>query len=396
MLLVLLFRSTPALAAKPCKTDEQCQEFGPESSCQMIDASSGDGTCSNRYISGCLHTTDPAKFEKRICNSNDAADSPHCIQPTFFNYTEIRIHHGDWESSIFYSWILQIVLGEILRVPITIGVDGAEKNSFYSIVSNTLEYPPYTYAFDAIETANKLVDCRVDSISNDTDSSKYSSKHCVHVLPEIWNGAVQQTTLAVRQEHVDPVEGNGQVGKASWYIPVHTAKTFPDFASCHGLSTRNRTQIAAVFKRPTSWSDYCAQESPTNCAVPDLVAQRAPESDSEASSYFQEGLFTGYFRATPENDCELYSTTCTGHIVAPPCSWSSFMDSQLYWNSVPLSSSGPELPNGSYTYAQMIQVWKAANATRSHVATWWWSPERKLWLYRCYLVDLCCCIDVLY
>jgi hypothetical protein len=288
-----------------------------------------------------------------------------------FNYTEIRIHHSNWESSIFYAWLLQILLSERLGVPVTIGMGpDTSLNSFYS-EQNTLQYSPVVYPFEALEEANRVGgDC------------KLSDKECVHVFPEVWNGAAKSYTEALLQGHIDPTEGDGQVGKISWYVPALTAQRHKELVSHHGLSGEDtsREKLAEVFKRPTTWKEYCDEVSTTQCAQLDDVASRYPEPEEETSYFAGEGVYIGHFRATEENDCVANPDTCTGHIVAPPCTWSSFIDSQSYWNNIAVSSSGPNDPDGSYSYGSMIQIYQAANATKSDVLIWWWTPERE---YKC-------------
>ena len=78
----------------------------------------------NPLVSGCLRAKLGSEWRVRVCNSDDAnnnSTSPqgHCSVPDF-NYPEIRIAPGNWESSIFQAYITQIVLSEILGVPATL------------------------------------------------------------------------------------------------------------------------------------------------------------------------------------------------------------------------------------------------------------------------------------
>ena len=51
------------------------------------------------------------------------------------------------------------------------------------------------------------------------------------------------------------------------------------------------------------------------------------------------------------------------------------MFAQAYWNDIALETDGPLPENNGYSYGQMIDIWRAANATQSHVAMWWWTPD---------------------
>ena len=63
---------------------------------------------------------------------------------------------------------------------------------------------------------------------------------------------------------------------------------------------------------------------------------------------------------------------CVGHVVAPPCTWSTYVESQMYWNNISVASGGDLVPNNGYTIPQMIEIYNAANATKSDVLIWWW------------------------
>ena len=80
----------------------------------------------NPFEKGCLLTIaeernetelllhkDKNRFQtvERICNSNDVADGlDQCYNENDHRYEEIRIAIGDWDSTIFISWIMQIIL----------------------------------------------------------------------------------------------------------------------------------------------------------------------------------------------------------------------------------------------------------------------------------------------
>jgi hypothetical protein len=55
--------------------------------------------------------------------------------------------------------------------------------------------------------------------------------------------------------------------------------------------------------------------------------------------------------------------------------WSSFVTQQTYHLGIALKSSGPMAGPGGYHYSQMVEIWKAANVTKSNVIMYWWTPE---------------------
>lgn len=160
-----------------------------------------------------------------------------------------------------------------------------------------------------------------------------------------------------------------------YYIPVYTADMHPSFASFYGLrGDDNRAELAREFKIPTTWKMYC-ELFPLDCAAGESVAKRYPYGTDEENSYFVRGLYDGHFRL-PDNieTCE-QDGDCIGHIVGPHCSWTSYIENQMFHNDIHLSSKGPVEPNNGYSYSSMIEIWKAANATKSHVFLWWWTPD---------------------
>jgi len=382
-----------------CSRSEFCEEqLRPGSKCV-------DGFCSNPFVEGCFKTLlgdkpleelqekyAPAILDAmngRVCNSDDLKqkalmvnniddkedeiyvngnnDAPFCLDNEF-DYFEIRIHNSNWESPIFLAWIMQIMLMEVLKVPAAIGLNSGVTNitSFYSPV-NTLEYSSVAYPFDALKTN---VPC------------EETQEDCVDVLTEVWNGQFPAVTKALQEGTIDALDWCGQVGKLGFYIPTSTAQKDPTLLSHYGLQGEsNRAKLAETFQRPTTWAEYCEQVSETNCTQPDDYAESYPPEGSEAK-YFSSGSYSGYFRMLPENNCTEFPDTCTGYMVAPPCSWSTNVDAQLYWNDiVGIALDGPEEPNGGYSYGEMIEIWNAANATTSDIMMWWWRPDAMLSKY---------------
>ena len=169
------------------------------------------------------------------------------------------------------------------------------------------------------------------------------------------------------------------IGGIGYYIPVFTAERYETLTSFYGLrGEQNRKKLAKIFKTPTNWYDYCNfVDKDNNCTVPDSdnISQRYPLSKEERESYYIEGLYNGHFRVTDDNDCDKNPHNCTGSIVGPPCSWTTYLDNQIYWNNINMTLRGPIKENNGYSYDHMTQIWKAANATQSDVFFWWWTPD---------------------
>ena len=187
------------------------------------------------------------------------------------------------------------------------------------------------------------------------------------------------TTVTTDKTRILPTEPNGVVGEFGFYIPAYTAKRNVDFLSFYGLSgDESRIKLANTFKEPTTWRDYCEGVDPSNCTNQDDkgISKRYPVTTEEKDSYFIPNLYTGHFRVTDRSNCTKNNNTCTGNVIGPSCNWSTYVDSQMYWNNISLTlNGGPNQVNNGYSYTQMTQVWRAANATKSNVFMWWWTPD---------------------
>eukprot|EP00934_Nitzschia_sp_Nitz4_P001250 Nitzschia sp. Nitz4//scaffold195_size40117//9703//13668//NITZ4_007574-RA/size40117-processed-gene-0.24-mRNA-1//-1//CDS//3329540359//1250//frame0 len=363
LLLWVVAAFTLASADIACESDAFCQEVYNSTHTKCLVESK---VCSNPFQQGCLYSKLGDEYAKRLCNSDDSPGDVGvlCRRPSL-EYPEVRIHQGNWDSGVFEAWIYQVLMMEVSEVPATVGLTTATTGdaSFYSAVPKTI-YSDIAYPYQAIERGNRLVDC-----------TKTSSQ-CVHVLPEVWTGQEIEYEYLIDNDAIDPDSANGLLGKNGLHLPAYTLSEYPQLASWHGYTGEERRELLAeVFQRPTTWLEYCAEVSTSNCSTADDTAQRFPNSD-EQGLYFSESLYTGFFQPSPKNDCTALPGSCTGHLVRPPCTWSTRIDQELYWSGiVGLEADGPLPPTGSYSDVSMMQIWRAANATKSHVAMVWYQPE---------------------
>ena len=145
--------------------------------------------------------------------------------------------------------------------------------------------------------------------------------------------------------------------------------------------------LAEIFKRPTTWKDYCNNISKSKCLTHDGIAKRRPINTQEESMYFLDSFYMGHFQYTDQNNCTTTRTTSTspetntttreatlqctgtGHFIDYPCSWESYFDRQAHWNNINLDN------DVEYSYNELIQIFAAANATQSHIIIMWWTPH---------------------
>ena len=111
------------------------------------------GVCTNPFHNGgCLALKgitnnifdDVHKAPVRVCSSNDdpsSAELGFCRPPDLqLGYTEIRILSQNWESSFFSTWIVQVLLSEILGVPTSVETGSPGKSVDFYDIGNAMDY----------------------------------------------------------------------------------------------------------------------------------------------------------------------------------------------------------------------------------------------------------------
>ena len=120
---------------------------------------------------------------------------------------------------------------------------------------------------------------------------------------------------------IEPPMALGALAGQYWWVPKFTAERYPELLNYVGLRGEEvRPKLAEIFKRPTTWKDYCEQVSTNNCTIDDGIASRPPQhgKQEEEDAMFVEGLYTGHFRKTEKNNCTANPDTCTGHFADYP------------------------------------------------------------------------------
>lgn len=352
---------TSVLADVACQTTENCIEILKMEGTECI-----QGKCTNPfYQGGCLSRMLPGWKKLRTCNSDDppsAVDQGFC-KPSPLGYREVRIANQNWDSAFLVAWIQQIILSEILDIPVTIETGSPLFNSNLYDINASFGYGTAS-DLEALRTGYQVGDCQ--KVKQD-DPSKY--KGCSHAISEYFLGIPPEFSSFL---HLSDL---GFLVSQNWYIPKFTGRRDPSLTSYLGLSgEENRRKLAERFLRPTSWKDYCNSISETKCAIDDGVATRPPADENEGQSFFSKGSYIGHFRPTEKNNCDLNPQTCTGHIGDYPCYFSASVVQNAYHLNISLESDGDGPTNG-YSYNQLWQIWDAANATKSDVIMIWWQPE---------------------
>lgn len=337
------------------------------------EASSAPRNFTNPFThGGCLYQRMDSWKKKRVCGSEDPpevtleGDSSYCISSDPFQHMEIRLHAQNWEAALFETWILQILLSEVLQVPTSVETSHPHHTLNFYDTQSRIQFGTAD-DFDCLVRGYELGDCRRLQKGNDDDY-----KSCCHFIPEVWNFEMGVLEPLIENGSVQTPLPMGTIGEEHFFIPKFTAERDPTLTSYVGLS-QSRQRLAERFLRPTTWREYCNQVA--DCQSDGDVAQRAPgPDDPNGDRFFVPGLYQGHFRATARNDCISFPNNCTGHLFDYPCVWKSHATQQTYHLGIAVEGDGNE-GEGGYTHEQLIDALKAANATKSDILIYWWTPE---------------------
>lgn len=270
----------------------------------------------NPYIRGCFQAVHPDwEGRWRVCNSDDPTELRGiiCEEPPFLDdYLEIRVASGNWASATALAWLAQIVLSELVGVPSTEESGGFGKTRNFYDFEGRMDYDTDVPGSAVAVPSNGTLFSRHGGDCNALENTEDDYTPCAHFFPELWGGFRQTTQDFVQQKLIEPVQGLGVLAKESWFVTSFTAQKEATVVSYHGLvGEENRQKLAELFKRPTTWKDYCDLVSTSNCSIPDEIALRYPDEE-ESIKMFSNGLYTGHFRYTEANNCTKWPTNCTG------------------------------------------------------------------------------------
>ncbi|CAB9510863.1 Receptor-type guanylate cyclase gcy [Seminavis robusta] len=273
------------------------------------------------------------------------------------DYTEVRLGSGNWESVNMNEYLVQILLSELMDVPTSI--EGGEPDVNINLYQENSNFDFWNVKVDVfrhpeMSTAGRVDDCRMVT----TDPENYEP--CYHVYPEIWWQSKKDLPFPEMESLLDL----GVLSTLAIYIPKFALQRDTSLNSFIGLRGEdNRRKLAETFKSPTRWGDYCKEVSPTNCTIPDPIAERAPLEEDEEMLFFSAGVYNGHFRMT--QDCDA-NPECAGDFINIACDWTTYALQQIYHNDIALEMRGP-LASGGYSYDEQVQIYAAANATKEAV-----------------------------
>jgi ABC-type proline/glycine betaine transport system substrate-binding protein len=322
------------------------------------DASGASGS----YEGGCLYSAGLRK-EKRVCNSEDPIDSTSCTRPSsavLTHYPEIRIFNNNWESAMFMTWIAQIILSEAMMLPAVIETGSSSaKMNFYD--------PEMPFGYGEAYGTNTALKAGFED-PKCKNSYETNEKGCAHAQLETWSGNKPAFHKGESEGYVTYGGSNGMVGTLGWYISEWLLDQEPSLATFYGL--RNNAKTSAFLKKPTTWKDYCEGNFEVGACTAACTTCRAqaPPGAGQNETYYLAGSYKGYF-----------ALTGIGHMTNAPCSWSTYVTSQIHYNGLSNSiQAGGPLVNGGYSYGQMNQIMRAGALLREGVLMWWWEPAFEL------------------
>ncbi|KAL3911704.1 MAG: hypothetical protein SGILL_007177, partial [Bacillariaceae sp.] len=121
------------------------------------------------------------------------------------------------------SWVMQIVLSELVRVPVSIESSGPDLNLNFYDPGLSFDYGGASYDYDALQRGKDFIDCRK---TNET---------CAHVMPEVWNGQNYNILQHEDDGLIENAVAGGGVAKYSWFMPKFLAEQEYSILSHFGL-----------------------------------------------------------------------------------------------------------------------------------------------------------------
>ena len=173
---------------------------------------------------GCLYQLMPGWTRKRVCTSADPpefVEMGYCERDSVFNYPEIRISSQNWESVFFTTWIVQVILSEMLGVPTTVETGLPDVVVDLYDPHSRVEYG-LTDDFECLERANDVGDCRLLHQSNTGVDGEYKS--CCHFIPEVWDSDTSKLDRLQEKDVIEQAAGVGTIGEQRWFVPKVRSK----------------------------------------------------------------------------------------------------------------------------------------------------------------------------
>ncbi|KAL7545423.1 hypothetical protein ACHAWF_008772 [Thalassiosira exigua] len=191
---------------------------------------------------------------------------------------------------------MQIIYNGMLGVPASIETGMPDKKlSFYDETNRMKfgkanEYDSFQYAYDA-----EGGDCTAYFQENQDDVAAENYIPCANMVMEVWY-ANDDFYAKEKSGVTGPMDYIGAVGSDGWFITKSTLLKEPSLGTHYGMQgEKNRQKLAQIFKRPTTFKEYCILVSTTKCTIPDNTTTRPPAKDGSEDSF---SLFRAFTRAT--------------------------------------------------------------------------------------------------
>jgi hypothetical protein len=207
----------------------------------------------------------------RLCRryENDDPFVYNCDE-NFLKRKPIFLTTSPWKSSLYMTWVAQIIIAEILHYPVHISHNGGGNHEFYSkeIASklNTVEYawPGFTTSFNNMECTEEFR--RSQGIPSELVGTPectpvdgvvpLSCYPCTHAMLDVWSETqAEQIEKYVYTDRVAEISSpTGYEGGVGLFMPATAAEKLKGADSFIGL--RN-PDVAGQFGRLLTLGQYC-------------------------------------------------------------------------------------------------------------------------------------------
>ena len=229
-----------------------------------------------------------------------------------------------------------------------------------------------------IRNANSLLQGKINSVNPCISILCFISKNQISYAFNPWYTRNCLSTAKLEDDNkILPSTPNGMIYRYGHFVPRFTVGNHPEFATYLGFKGEaNKRNVASNFLKPFTWKEYCTKIVTEEVCLSgnDTIAKQLPSNEEEEARYFKLGAFHGHFNATLDSDCT-NNSGCFGHLINNECNARAFSEAQMFWNNISIKSMGPLEPNGGYTDDQMVNIFEAANWTKSNVLFVWSLPS---------------------
>jgi hypothetical protein len=286
----------------------------------------------NQLLPKCTAEGNEPSKASRVCTEreNDDPEAFNC-DTNYLKRKTVYLTSSPWKSSLYATWIAQIIIAEQLHYPVRISHNIGGDHNFYGKNAKSI-LNSKEYAWEGLANAYEDMSCSdeyreslpfLPGTQNSPECAKCvensdvclkgsippSCKPCTHAMLDVWETQDANIEKYVQQDGIAEIAGPlGYSGGMGWFYPTSGLEK-RDFSSFAHL--RNET-IAGEFGQLLTWGQYCFKVWKGEIAhdPPDILnsngrRRRCAQADIDSSNAC---LIGSWVVGAPSDDsfCELF------------------------------------------------------------------------------------------